>query len=108
MKKKSSSKPNIRPLGDRVLVEPLSEEEKNGTTGSGIIIPETVGKERSEQGRVLAVGPGKKNESGEISPVEVEVGQRIIFSKFGPDEVKINDEDYMIISESNILAVIEE
>ena len=97
---------NIKPLGDRVLVEPLAANEGKKTV-SGIIIPETVSKERSEQGKVLAVGPGKRGEDGQLVPVGVKKGDRILFSKYGPDEVKLDDQDYFIISEANILAVIE-
>lgn len=108
MTKKSNTGPKITPLGDRVLVEPLSVEEKGGKTKLGIIIPETVDKERPEQGRVLAVGPGRLDEAGERQPIGVTKGQKIIFTKFGPDEIKVGDKEYMIISESNILAVIED
>lgn len=96
----------IIPLGDRVLVSTdISDEVK---TKSGIIIPETVNKERPEQGIVVAVGPGKLDEEGNRIPLQVKKGQRIVFSKYGPDEIKVGDKDYLIVSESNILAVIEE
>jgi chaperonin GroES len=107
MKNISTSKsPTIKPLGDRVLVRPLNEEERNGKTKSGIIIPDTVDKERGEQGEVVAVGPGKYDD-GQLVPMSVKKGQRIIFSKYGPDEVKIDGKEYFIISESNILAIYE-
>lgn len=76
-------------------------------TKSGIIIPDTVSKERGEQGRVIAVGEGKRNDDGKLIPVAVKKGQKIIFSKYGPDEIKIGDKEYYIISEANILAIIE-
>ena len=101
-----ASKIKIKPLGDRVLVEPLEEQEQ-GKSKSGIIIPDTVSKERSEQGRVIAVGEGRRTDEGKLIPLAVKKGQKIIFSKYGPDEIKIDDQDYYIISESNILAVIE-
>jgi chaperonin GroES len=96
----------VTPLADRVLVLPLGKDEK--VSVSGIIIPETVDKERPDQGTVVAVGPGKYNEDGdELIPVTVKVGQKVIFSKYGPDEIKIGGKEYFIISESNILAIID-
>lgn len=96
----------IRPLGDRVVVRPLTEEELGTVSASGIIIPETAKKEKPEQGIVLAVGPGKWDEDGEKRiPVEVTEGDRVIFSKYGYDEVKITDKEYFIVSESSILGV---
>lgn len=101
------SKLNIKPLGDRVLIEPLSEEKKSGKTKSGFIIPDTAEKERPEEGTVVAVGEGKMTDDGKILPLKVKKGQRVIFSKYGPDEIKIDGKEYLIVSESNILAVIE-
>src|SRR3989344_2108744 len=99
------SKINIKPLGDRVLVEPLDNESEK--TKSVIIIPDTVSKEKSEQGWVVAVGEGRRNDEGKLIPLAVKKGQKVIFSKYGPDEVKIDGKEYFIISEANILAVIE-
>jgi len=99
------NKINIKPLGDRVLVEPLAKEAK---TKSGLIIPDTASGERPEQGTVIAVGPGKMTEDGILLPLTVKKGQKIIFSKYGPDEVKVNDKEYLIIKEENILAIVEE
>jgi len=96
----------VRPLGDRVLVEPLAINE-SGATKHGIIIPETVTKERPEQGVVIAVGTGRMTDTGKLIPLKVKKGQKILFSKYGPDEIKIKDKEYFIISESNILAIIE-
>lgn len=101
-----ANKLNIKPLGDRVLVEPLEKDEK-GKTKSGIIIPDTVSKERGEQGKVLAVGEGRRGDDGKLIPLSVKKGQTIIFSKYGPDEIKIDDKEYFIISEANILAIVE-
>ncbi len=92
-------------MADRILVLPLDKDEKKSL--SGIIIPETVDKERPDTGRVVAVGPGKRNETGHLWPVNVKVGQKVIFSKYGPDEIKIGDKEYYVISESNILAIID-
>jgi len=97
----------IKPLHNYVLIEPLSEEERSQKTKTGILIPETVDKEKPDQGRVIEVGPGKRDENGKLIPVSVKKGQKIIFSKYGPDEIKVGDKKYFIISEDNILAVIE-
>jgi chaperonin GroES len=95
----------IKPLGDRVLVEALGPDEKKSK--SGIIIPDTVNKERGEQGKVIAVGAGRKTDDGKIIPLSVKKGDTIIFSKYGPDEIKLDGKEYFIISESNILAIYE-
>lgn len=99
-----STKRTIIPLGDRVLVKPLSADDKK--TASGIIIPDTVSQEKPEQGTVVAVGAGRTNDEGKTVPVAVKVGDRIIFSKYGPDEIKVDGEEYYILGESSILAVI--
>ncbi|OQX51011.1 co-chaperone GroES [candidate division CPR3 bacterium 4484_211] len=93
----------IKPLGDRVLVRPISKEE---TTESGIIIPDTAKEERPQEGEVLAVGPGKLNEKGERIVPEVKVGDRVMFKKYSPEELKIEGEEFLIVNESDILAVI--
>ena len=99
------SKKIIIPLGDRVLVKAVDKDEGK-KTASGIIIPETVDKEKPEIGKVVAVGAGRVNDDGETIPLRVKKGDTIIFSKFGPDEIKVDDEEYLILSESNILAII--
>lgn len=104
--KKSVSGIGVAPLADRVLLKPLSPEEMGTRSPSGIIIPETVDKEKPEQGTVVAVGPGKFDEKGNRIPMQVKVGDRIVFSKYGYDEVKVGGVEYYIVSESNILAVI--
>jgi len=101
-----AKKLNITPMGDRVVVEALSELERGSSTKSGIFIPETGDKERAEQGKVVAVGQGKRADDGKVYPVGVKVGDRILFTKYGPDEIKVDGEEYLIVSESNILAVI--
>lgn len=98
---------NIKPLGDRVLVEPLSDEEREKTTKLGIVIPDTVEKEKSERGRVIAVGPGRMTDAGKLIPLSVKEGQIVIFSKYGPDEIKVGEKEYYIIKEENILAILE-
>jgi chaperonin GroES len=107
MTSKNEEKSTIQPLGDRVVVRQLTEEEMGTKSASGIIIPDTVSKEKPEQGMVIAVGEGKWDEDGEKRiPIDVKVGDRVVFSKYGYDEVKVAGEDYYIVSESNILAVI--
>lgn len=94
----------LRPLGDRVVVKPLKEEQ---ATKSGIVLPDTAEKERPERGEVIAVGPGKVADNGQKIAMDVKVGDRILFSKYGPNEIKVDDEELLIISESDIMAVIE-
>ena len=94
----------IKPLSDHILIEPIKEEEK---TKSGILLPETADKERPEQGRVIAVGPGKKNKKGEYISLDVKPGQRVLFTKYGPNEIKVDGKEYLIAKEEDILAIIE-
>lgn len=94
----------IKPLADHILIEPIKEEEK---TKAGIFLPETASKEKSEEGKVIAVGPGKRNEKGEVIPVSVKVGDKVLFSKYGPSEIKVDDKEYLIAREDDILAIIE-
>lgn len=101
------SEVNIKPLADRVVVRPLTDEEAGTVSASGIIIPETAKKEKPEQGVIVAVGAGKWDQEGEKRlPLEVKVGDKVVFSKYGFDEVKMDDAEYFIVSESNILAVL--
>ena len=99
---------SIQPLGDRAVVRPLTEEEMGTKSASGIIIPETVDKEKPEQGKVVAVGPGKMGDDGKRIPMDVKEGDRVVFSKYGYDEVKLDGEEYYIVGESSLLAVIKE
>ncbi|MEK7116834.1 MAG: co-chaperone GroES [Patescibacteria group bacterium] len=94
----------IRPLGDRILLKPLTEDETN-KTASGIIIPDTVSKEKPEQGIVMAVGDGRWDDGKKI-PVSVKVGDKVVFSRYGYEEVKLDGVEYYILKEENILAVI--
>ncbi|MGI6606847.1 MAG: co-chaperone GroES [Peptococcia bacterium] len=94
---------NIRPLGDRVVVKPLAQEEK---TKSGIVIPDTAAKEKPQQGEVLAVGSGRTLENGQKVPLEVKVGDKVIFSKYAGTEVKLDNEEVLILNERDIHAVI--
>lgn len=97
---------SIKPLHNNVLIEPLSESERGSKTKSGIFIPETVDKEKPDQGEVIEVGPGKRDNEGKIIPMSVKKGQKVVFSKYSPDEIKIEDKKYYIINEDNILAII--
>lgn len=101
---KKSTKVSVMPLGDRVLVRPEADETQK--TASGIYIPETAQKEKPERGVVIAVGEGKRNENGQIIPMRVKVGDTVMFSKYGFDEVKVEDEEFYIVTESSILAII--
>ncbi|MDD5251797.1 MAG: co-chaperone GroES [Patescibacteria group bacterium] len=94
----------LKPLSDHVVVKPQAKTE---TTKSGIVIPDTVDKERPERGEVLAVGPGKILENGNRSPMSVKPGDKILFKKYGPDEVKIDGVEYLVLDESDIIALIE-
>lgn len=94
----------IKPLSDRVVLEPISVEEK---TKSGILLPDTAEKERPEQGKVVAVGPGKINEKGERAPLNVKKGDVVLFTKYGPSEVKVDGKEYLIAREEDILAILE-
>ena len=95
---------NIKPLSDHILIEPTKEEEK---TKTGILLPETAEKERPEEGKVIAVGPGRITEEGKLIPVSVKPGQKVLFKKYGPDEIKVDDKEYLIAKEEDILVIIE-
>ena len=103
--KKKEKEPKIKPLGDRVLIRPIAVDEFKKNI-AGIIIPETVDKEKPEQGQVVSVGEGRY-ENGKRIPVSVKKGQRVIFSKYGYEEIKIDGEEFYILEEKNILAVIQ-
>lgn len=99
-----AKKLSLVPLGDRVVVKP-SEKDGEKKLASGIIIPETVDKEKPMQGNVVAIGPGKY-EDGKRVPLQVKVGDTVLFSKYGYDEVKIEGQEYYILSESSILGIV--
>jgi chaperonin GroES len=94
----------LRPLGDRVIVKPAAKEEM---TKTGIILPDTVSKERPEQGEVIAVGPGRMLDNGSRAAVNLKVGDKIVFKKYSPDEVKLGNEEFLVLSENEVLAVLE-
>ena len=95
---------NVKPLADNVLIEPAVQEDK---TKSGIFLPESVKKERPEQGTVIAVGSGKKTSSGKIIEMEVSVGNKVLFTKYGPNEIEIDGTEYLIAKQEDILAILE-
>ncbi|MBX5443939.1 co-chaperone GroES [Sphaerobacter sp.] len=100
----ASVKTQVRPLGDRVLVRPVQREE---VTKSGIVLPDTA-KEKPQRGEVLAVGPGRFDEDGEKRiPMDVKVGDHVLFAKYAGTELKVDDEELLILSEKDILAVVE-
>lgn len=92
----------LRPLGDRVWVEPIEREE---TTASGIVLPETA-KEKPMEGKILAVGPGARDEQGERQPLDVKAGDRVLFAKYAGTEIKLDRTKYLIMRESDLLAII--
>jgi chaperonin GroES len=93
----------IKPLSDHIFVEPINEEK---ITKSGIYLPDNVD-EKPMMGKVIAVGPGKKNEEGKVIPLEVRVGDKVLFTKYAPTEIKIEGKEYLVIREDDILAILE-
>ena len=94
----------IKPLADYIVIEPISQEEK---TKTGIFLPQTAEKERPEQGKVVAIGPGKTLSSGKRSEIEVKVGDVVLFTKYSPSEVKVDNKEYLIAKQEDILAILE-
>lgn len=94
----------IQPLHDQVLIEPMSAEQK---LKSGIVLPDTADKEKPQQGKVVAAGPGKMLDSGKRQALGVKKGDVVLFTKYGPHEIKIDDKEYLIAHESDILAILE-
>jgi chaperonin GroES len=95
----------IRPLADRVVIKPADREEK---TKGGIFLPDTASKERPMEGTVLAVGEGRRDDSGKIVPMSVSVGDKVLFAKYSGTEFKIDDVEYLIMAEKDIMGVIQE
>jgi chaperonin GroES len=93
----------IKPLGDRVVVEPIEREE---TTASGLVLPETA-KEKPQEGEVIAAGPGRMDDEGNRLPMDVKVGDRVLYAKYAGTEFKLNDKKYLILGEKDILAILE-
>ena len=95
---------NIRPLQDRIIVERIEEETK---TAGGLIIPDTA-KEKPQQGKIIAVGNGKKTEDGKVIPLDVKVGDKVLFGKYAGTEIKVEGKEYMMMREDDILGVVEQ
>ena len=93
---------NLKPLGDRLLVKPIEQEEK---TASGIILPETA-KEKPQEGEVLAIGPGARKEDGSRIEMDVKVGDRVLYAKYAGTEIKMDSVKYLILRESDVLAIV--
>lgn len=93
----------IYPLNDKVVIKPLSTEE---VTKSGLVLPDTAEKEKPEQGEVIACGPGKLLENGKRAPMSVKVGDKVLFTKYAPDEVEIDKEEYLVVEEEKIIGII--
>jgi chaperonin GroES len=94
----------IKPILDHILIEPIKEEEK---TKTGILLPDTAEKERPEQGKIIACGPGKKDKTGKFIPLAVKPGDKVLFTKYGPTEIKVDNKEYLIAKEEDILAILE-
>jgi len=94
----------LKPLNSNVVVKPATSEE---VTKSGIVLPDTIDKERPEKGEVIAVGDGKLLDNGSRSQMTVKVGDKVMFKKYSPDEIKVDGEEYLIINENDILAIIQ-
>jgi chaperonin GroES len=99
----SASSTSLRPLGDRVVIKPTPREEM---TKSGIVLPDTA-KEKPQEGEIIAAGPGKINDDGKREPMDVKVGDKVLYAKYAGTEFKIDDEDLLIVSQKDILAIVE-
>ena len=97
-----ASKLKLKPLGGRVIIEPIEQEE---ITAGGIILPETA-KEKPQEGQVISVGKGKSNDEGKVFPLDVKAGDRILFGKYSGTEIKIDDEEYLIMREEEVLGIV--
>lgn len=97
-----SSKQNIQPLFDYVLVKPLAQEE---VTASGIVLPDTA-KEKPQIGEIMAVGPGAHNDQGKLMPILVKKGQKVLYKKWGGNEVKVGSEEWLLIEQKDVMAVV--
>ena len=95
---------NFKPLSNHLFIEPIEEEK---TTKSGIVLPETMEKEKPIKGKIIAVGPGKRNEKGEIIQMSVKIGDVVLFKKYGPDEIEVDQKKYLVGDEEDVLAIIE-
>lgn len=98
-----AKKTDIQPLFDYVLVRPLEGEQR---TASGIVLPDTV-KEKPQQGQVMAVGPGATNDDGKLLPMRIKVGQKVLYKKWGGNEVKVGNEEWLLIEQKDVMAIVE-
>lgn len=94
----------LKPLSDHIIIEPMAQEE---ITKSGIVLPGTMNKEKPQEGSVVAVGQGKLNDKGERIPMSVKKGDKVLFSKYSPQEVKVGNKEYLIVREDDIIAIVE-
>jgi chaperonin GroES len=94
----------LKPLGDHIVVKPISSEE---ITKAGLVLPETFDKDRPERGEVIAVGSGRVLDNGTRAPMEVAVGQKVVFKKYAPEEIKIDGQTFLVINASEVIAIIE-
>ncbi|MDD2681220.1 MAG: co-chaperone GroES [Patescibacteria group bacterium] len=94
----------LKPLSNHVIIKAAAIEE---VTKSGIVLPGNIDKERPEKGEVIAVGPGKMMDNGQLMPMSVKTGDQVVFKKYSPDEIKIDNEDYLILNEGDIIATLE-
>jgi chaperonin GroES len=94
----------FKPLSNHLFLEPVAEEKMSK---GGIVLPDTAEKEKPMQGTVIAIGPGKRNEKGEVQPMSVKVGDKVLFKKYGPDEVELDGKKYLVGDEDDILAILE-
>ncbi|KXK09742.1 MAG: co-chaperone GroES [Candidatus Dojkabacteria bacterium] len=97
------AKAKLTPIGGNILVKPVSEEN---LTASGIVLPDTVDKEKSQKGEIVALGSGKLNADGKLIPFNVKVGDKVLFKKYSPEEIEVDGEDFLIMGEDAILAII--
>lgn len=97
-----ATKPKLTPVGGNILVQPVTDEQK---TESGIVLPDTVSKDRPQRGKVVALGTGKLTDDGDKIPFNVKAGQVVIFKKYGPDEIEVDGEEMLIMEEDDILAI---
>ena len=95
---------NLKPLADYLIIKPISEE---AITKSGIVLPDTIDKEKPEKGEVVATGPGKFLDNGNLASMSVKVGDKVMFRKYSPDEIKVDGVDYLVIRESDVMLIIE-
>jgi chaperonin GroES len=93
----------LKPLGDRIIVEAITAEE---VTKGGIVLPDTA-KEKPQEGKVVAVGPGKLMDNGKTAPMEVKVGDRVVYSKYGGSEIKINGSEFVVLRQDDVLGIVE-